>query len=147
MRKVERFDMRGNTWPSEDGEIVSYKDYAALEKERDAECENWQKQCADLQKKLDAAEAKLAELHKQEPVLFRDSQGCFVSKGKGEQLIKSGEFVTPYYLRPAPAINLAELVPDEIYIHSEMDFLRKEKAKSHNKFRAEMVRKIEEQIK
>ena len=57
-----------------------------------------------------AAEAKLAELETQEPVLFRDSHGCFVSKGKGEQLIKSCEFVNPYYIRPAPAINLAELV-------------------------------------
>lgn len=57
------------------------------------------------------AEAKLAELAKQEPVLFRDSQGCFVSKGKGERLIESGEYATPYYLRPAPAADLAELVP------------------------------------
>lgn len=60
MRQVQRFDMRGNTWPSEDGEIVSYKDYAALEKERNAEYENWQKQCATLQQKLDAANTELA---------------------------------------------------------------------------------------
>jgi len=67
-----------------------------------------------LEQRAEAAEAKLAELAKQEPVLFRDSQGCFVSKGKGERLIESGEYATPYYLRPAPAVSLAELVPDEM---------------------------------
>ena len=66
-----------------------------------------------------AAEAQLAELAKQEPVLFRDSQGCFVSKGKGERLIESGEYVTPYYLRPAPAAGLDELENNSLIDHLE----------------------------
>lgn len=30
MTEIKRFDMRGNTWPSDDGSIVSYKDHAAI---------------------------------------------------------------------------------------------------------------------
>ena len=102
---------------------------------------------AALQQKLDAVESKLAELHKQEPVLFRDSHGCFVSKGKGEQLIKSGEFVTPYYIRPAPAINLAELVPDENEIERIYSIYCTQTVGSKNALRHirnELLRKIEE---
>lgn len=110
------------------GDYASYEDYAAL------------------QQKLDAVESKLAELHKQEPVLFRDSHGCFVSKGKGEQLIKSCEFVTPYYIRPAPAINLAELVPEEKPDlpdnHSDTEW--RGICDGWNACRAAMLRKIEE---
>ncbi|MBD8181638.1 hypothetical protein IFU25_07975 [Pantoea agglomerans] len=36
MSEVKRFDMRGNTWLSENGHLVSYEDYAALKAERDA---------------------------------------------------------------------------------------------------------------
>lgn len=111
------------------GDYASYEDYAAL------------------QQKLDAVESKLAELHKQEPVLFRDSHGCFVSKGKGEQLIKSGEFVTPYYIRPAPAINLAELVPDENEIERIYSIYCTQTVGSKNALRHirnELLRKIEE---
>lgn len=99
------------------------------------------------QQKLDAVESKLAELHKQDPVLFRDSHGCFVSKGKGEQLIKSCEFVTPYYIRPAPAINLAELVPDENEIERIYSIYCTQTVGSKNALRHirnELLRKIEE---
>lgn len=36
MSEVKRYDMRGNTWPSEDGHLVSYKDYAELKAQRDS---------------------------------------------------------------------------------------------------------------
>ncbi|WP_333609719.1 hypothetical protein [Pantoea piersonii] len=43
------------------------------------------------------------------PVLYRDSQGCFVTKLKGEKLIKAGELVKPLYTAPpAPALRLPE---------------------------------------
>lgn len=48
------------------GEFVKYEDYAALEKERDAACENWQKQCAAMQQKLAGLapdESELADRH------------------------------------------------------------------------------------
>ncbi len=45
---VQRFDMRGNTWPSEDGYLVSYKDYQELEAEN-----------ARLRQQRDAANAQL----------------------------------------------------------------------------------------
>lgn len=92
----------------------------------------------DAVERLERAEAKLAELEKQEPVLFRDSHGCFVSKGKGEQLIKSCEFVTPYYIRPAPAVNLADLVPDVEKWRSP------EAVRAQMAYRTLLLRKIEE---
>jgi hypothetical protein len=50
-----------------DGEFVKHEDYAALEKERDAECENWQKQCTAMQQKLDALTAEpVAQFYKSE---------------------------------------------------------------------------------
>ncbi len=45
---VQRFDMRGNTWPSEDGYLVSYKDYQELEAEN-----------ARLRQQRDSANAQL----------------------------------------------------------------------------------------
>ncbi|QGF22003.1 hypothetical protein PQB85_gp46 [Erwinia phage Midgardsormr38] len=36
MTEIKRFDMRGNTWPSDDGSIVSYKDHAAIVAAKDA---------------------------------------------------------------------------------------------------------------
>ena len=45
---VQRFDMRGNAWPSEDGYLVSYKDYQEIEAEN-----------ARLRQQRDAANAQL----------------------------------------------------------------------------------------
>ena len=53
-----------------------------------------------------------------EPDLYRDSQGCFVTKRKGEKLIKAGELFKPLYTTPpAPALRL----PDSISLSGDMD--------------------------
>ncbi|WP_312631550.1 hypothetical protein [Pantoea piersonii] len=49
-----------------------------------------------------------------EPDLYRDSQGCFVTKRKGEKLIKAGELVKPLYTTPpVPALRLHDFEEDE----------------------------------
>ena len=45
---VQRFDMRGNAWPSDDGYLVSYEDYQEIEAEN-----------ARLRQQRDAANAQL----------------------------------------------------------------------------------------
>jgi len=63
-----------------------------------------------LSQKLAAAEAKLAELAKQPPVgnFYEDGPGNWWQIGPHDKV----PHVTPLFDRPAPAADLAELVPD-----------------------------------
>lgn len=65
--------------------------------------------------RAEAAEAKIAELEKQEPIGYhsKDARAVFRVWPHAD-----GNICVPVYARPAPGINLAELVPDEI--NSEM---------------------------
>ncbi|WP_367396271.1 hypothetical protein [Pantoea sp. Ep11b] len=59
-----------------------------------------------LEQRAEAAEAKLAELEKQEPVAYRWER----TTGKRYASYKlAGKDVEPLFTRPAPAINLTEL--------------------------------------
>lgn len=58
MTEIKRFDMRGNTWPSDDGSIVSYKDHAAIVAGKDAHIASLQEQVRVL-----AAECKAVYSH------------------------------------------------------------------------------------
>ena len=90
----------------------------------------------ELQAKLEAAEAKLAALAKQEPVHFRP----FGSDG--ETYVKcSPDHIDAmaFWQHPAPAADLAELVPPEAD-GSNLPFA----ANGWNACRAEMLRNIEE---
>lgn len=65
-----------------------------------------------LSHKLAAAEAKLAELAKRPPVgeFYEDGPGNWWQIGPHDKV----PHVTPLFDRPVPAINLAELVPEEM---------------------------------
>lgn len=83
MSEVTRYNFV--VWPHEayvdechDGKYVKHDDYAALEKERDAECENWQRQCADMQKNLDAVLAENLRLNEMYRQVVKDlDDTCF----------------------------------------------------------------------
>lgn len=66
----------------------------------------------DLEKRAESAEAKLAELEKQEPVAYR-----WEGKESGnicyDGIKPLGVISQPLFTRPLPAADLAELVPDE----------------------------------
>lgn len=112
-----------------------------------------------LTQRAEAAEAKLAELEKQKSVAE------VVSVLRGLQRVKevawregiSQPVGTELFTRPAPAINLAELVPDEMprYLIDELEWRSEKKdglecyhmengQRWWDKFRAAVLRKIEE---
>ncbi|MDQ1214548.1 hypothetical protein [Pantoea anthophila] len=101
------------------------------------------------QQRAEAAEAKLAEMEKQEPVAWHIYQWRDSPKGWDWYLTKSfssqpkigdGWKSVPLFTRPAPAINLAKLVPDAERIHNEFDDWRE----GWNACRATILRNIEE---
>lgn len=78
MTEIKRFDMRGNTWPSDDGSIVSYKDHAAIvaalqEQVRALAAEN-----ASMKLSLETQEVsdELQDLLNDTVQLDSDSDGC-----------------------------------------------------------------------
>lgn len=92
--------------------------YSALELENiklKQGCENSPlvHEMVDWRERAEAAEAKLQELDKQEPVAWGDLQNlkkygyCAVFEDKSNVMGEPAELFT----RPAPAVNLAELVP------------------------------------
>ncbi|RTY58762.1 hypothetical protein EKL29_07985 [Pantoea sp. YU22] len=92
-----------------------------------------------LEQRAEAAEAKLAEMQRQEPVAYRwegKKSGSICYDG----IMPLGIICQPLFIRPAPAINLAELVPDAERIHNEFDDWRE----GWNACRAAILRKIEE---
>lgn len=143
MSEVKRFKPVINSTPykhyayceeNEDGIYVRIDDYEAIKAERDALAQ--EKEAADryterLNKLLDGRdatlsryEAKLAELEKQQAVgtarmeLTIGKEGlryyqCFVDM-RPDLVVAELNTGMDLFTRPAPAINLAELVPDEI---------------------------------
>lgn len=107
-------------------------------------------------KRAEAAEAKLAELEKQEPTGWRalendnrDLREPLYLDGFSEPTGWSSDY-TPVYSRPAPAVSLAELVPEEVSMAQAEVFAVGEElsiAESFmigaNRMRAAIVRKIE----
>lgn len=72
-----------------------------------------------LEQRTEAAEAALAELQKQEPVgWMTDVEVDELHSGVAEEAYiyahADATSTIPLFTRPAPAINLAELVPDEV---------------------------------
>ena len=72
MKEIKRFDMRGNTWPSDDGSIVSYKDHTAIVAAKDERIAELQEQVLGLKERLqlvaelnDVASALHVEAEKQ----------------------------------------------------------------------------------
>lgn len=88
------------------------------------------------QQRAETAEAKLAELEKQPPVGEAVNIGGAIMV-EWERCISDG---SQLFTRPAPAINLAELVPPET---SCIGWVRDE-IKEHDKKWLEMLRNIEE---
>lgn len=111
-----------------------------------------------LEQRAEAAEAKLAELERQEPVAWLNTREgdqawpcVFIAK---EKAANNREWVTlapwvktqPLFTRPAPAINIAELVPGEKSTDVDYAYYPLTKAchEGWNACRAAILRKIEE---
>ncbi|KAA5937585.1 hypothetical protein F3I27_21865 [Pantoea sp. Bo_2] len=94
-----------------------------------------------LSQKLAAAEAKLAEFEKQEPVgnFYEDGPGNWWQIGPHDKV----PHVTPLFDRPAPAVSLAELVPGEVTRGNE-DVFDVGFANGFNACRASILRNIAE---
>lgn len=106
----------------------------------------------DVIKRAEAAEAKLAELEKQKPVAWGiKSQLDWLDRHNYLQadLFSVQRFdEVPLFTRPAPAINLAELVPKEMAIYRGGNgSFNAGKEAGWNDCRAAMLRNIEEQSK
>ena len=113
-----------------------------------------------VEKRAEAAEAKLAELaelEKQDPVAWTDEQELRDVKNHGCGYLFTVDPVTPnadprriinLFTRAAPAINLAELVPDEMTIDSDTGTVTEsghvQAVKWWNACRAAILRNIEE---
>lgn len=88
------------------------------------------------------AEAKLAELEKQEPIAHAWDVPKYPGSDRKVTELCSPKHkdAYPVYARPVPAVSLAELVPDAERIHNEFDDWRE----GWNACRAAILRKIEE---
>lgn len=105
-----------------------------------------------LEQRAEEAEAKLAELERQEPVAYswRSFKKAQLTRTMPESW-KQPRDIKPLFTRPAPAINLAEMVPEERsyahYIDSGTFMTMHEAlrlATEWNYCRAAMLRNIEE---
>lgn len=117
MSKVKRFDMRGDCWLSEDGNLVQYKDYAALEarvkelEQRAEAAERVAHKCA-VKGLRDAAE--LERMKAQEPVQYQaEINGIMssVTKSHYEDCVKYGVKTRKIYAEPRPAAAVPVKVP------------------------------------
>lgn len=102
----------------------------AAEHERDCQmdiAEHFKERCRALEQRAESAEAKLAKLEKQEPRYFYREHNSYNgmktdwTEVSAEQLEYLKEIIDPetaeiieLFTRPAPAVSLAELVPDEM---------------------------------
>ncbi|AIX48880.1 hypothetical protein PSNIH1_00690 [Pantoea sp. PSNIH1] len=107
-----------------------------------------------LEQRTEAAEAALAELQKQEPVgWMTDVEVDELHSGVAEEAYiyahADATSTIPLFTRPAPAINLAELLPDEMptshIYHGGNGAFNAGKEAGWNACRAAILRKIEEQ--
>lgn len=99
-----------------------------------------------LAAKHDALQAKLAELEKQEPIGYHRGEARSVFR---VWPYEDGDICVPVYSRPAPAINLDELVPDEMTVEPfsrpiESQRILEARAEGFNLCRAAILRNIEE---
>lgn len=119
--------------PKQDGHLVMYSDYASLAQRAEAVeaalaeekriNSKLREDRAGLARECNAFEEKLAELQKQDPVGYV-SHSSLRMAAEGHMGYISNHQVADFeggyvYARPAPAINLAELVPD--YALRELD--------------------------
>lgn len=166
MGEVKRFSV-GFDGVDPNGNLVRYVDYAALEQRAEAAeaalaeekriNSKLREDRAGLARKCNAFEAQLAELEKQEPVAMRYRWAPpHMRMPDGSQfygdwkLVADSETANPgkdyervnLYARPAPAINLAELVPAE-----DEGWQTDEFKSGRNSMRSEILRNIEEQSK
>lgn len=115
----------------------------------------------DWKQRAEAAEAKLAELEKQEPVAWHIYQWRESPKGWDWYLTRAfasepnnsdGWRSVALFTRPAPAAGLAELVPDKWSLEQALKFVEDYTPPSEeesvlfavNSFRAAILRNIEE---
>lgn len=110
-----------------EGRYVTYEDYSALQKNMDAECANLRQAIDDvlaqrnaLEQRAEAAEAKLAELEKQEPVVEVSVDGRAADDYTFTINKSLPDGVHELFTRPAPAVSLAELVPGEMSFAAAM---------------------------
>lgn len=154
-----------------EGEFVTYEDHAAIESalvEQAAEVDKANALIDELRKERDFLQRlagergnKLAELDKQEPAAFTSDYywselnragrvNCWLRNDR-----RDPGFQVELFTRPAPAVNLADLVPDEIPEREDeegcdIDYLEPSevyqigKATGFNKCRATTLRNIEE---
>lgn len=102
--------------------------------------------------RAEAAEEKLAELDKQDPYAyayrFKGKQGLSFRK---LDIDKCDSRIMPLFTRPVPAINLAEMVPDEIptshIYHGGNGAFNAGKEAGWNACRAAILSNIEEKSK
>lgn len=107
---------------------------------------------AGLARECNAFEAKLAELERQEPVgWMTEVEVDELHRGVAEEayIYKSADAAStiPLFTRPAPAINLAELVPSRKSAEDYVDdkFSNRDLSAIWNSCVSEMLRNIEEQ--
>lgn len=125
MSEVERFSV-GVDGVDPNGSLVRYVDYIALEQRAEAaeaalaeEKRITSKLIQDramMARECNAFEEKLAELGKQEPVVWCNENDLSLMVNKrmiGGMMTVRHHGERPLFTRPAPSINLAELVPDE----------------------------------
>lgn len=109
-----------------------------------------------LEQSLAAAEAKLAELEKQKPYGYVAESPCSsgyggmmhefsIDRRDAEHDANQAEgFVVELFTRPAPAINLAELVPVEGFLEDSSDGSMLAWQRGWNACRVAILHKIEE---
>lgn len=133
------------------------EEFRALEQRAEAaeaSAKDWRNKAMNQCAKREVAESKLAELEKQEPVgWMTDVEVDELHSGVAEEAYiyahADATSTIPLFTRPAPAINLAELVPDEMPnggSGSPTDSVT-HWCDGYNSCRAAMLRSIEEQSK
>lgn len=135
--------------------------YRALEQREEAaeaavkvaneHAEKFEREMYLMMDKVEAAEAKLAELNKQKPVGtvsismdWNTHRNIATVNMRPDLVVAEMKDGDELFTRPAPAINLADLVPDEVTRGNE-DVFDVGFSNGFNACRAAMLRNIEEQ--
>lgn len=96
----------------------------------------------EMHHRAEAAEAQLAELAKQPPVAWQcDAHGLMQTEDKEQatRWIKKGWKVWPLFTRPAPAADLAELVPSIEALRAEFEEVERKSDDGFNLHRYDTV--------
>lgn len=101
-----------------------------------------------LEQRAEAAEAKLAEYEKQEPAFLLNVDSRDSEQYQFDIRAKLADGIHELFTRPAPAVSLAELVPDEMTLESYTGAVTEsghfQAVKWWNNCRAAILRNIEE---